>query len=200
MNELTRAVAHLRAGGLIAVATESSFGLMASASDPAALARLFDLKGRSAMKGVALIIDSVESWRPLVTDLPDAAVSLAAEFWPGPLSIALPAAPGVDERLVVDHSVAVRIPGASPALDLVRAFGAPLTATSANFAGEPPLCTAAEVQALLGSRCVELVVMSGSAPGGPPSTLVRLENGAWVVLRPGAIHPDRLPDAVQRRG
>jgi tRNA threonylcarbamoyl adenosine modification protein (Sua5/YciO/YrdC/YwlC family) len=145
---------------------------------------------------VALVIDSVERWRPLVTELPDAAASLAAEFWPGPLSIALPAAHGVDERLVVDKSVAVRIPGPSPALDLVRAFGAPLTATSANLAGEPALCTAAEVHALLGLRCPDLFVMSDAAPGGPPSTLVRLENGRWVVLRPGAIDLGRLPGAV----
>lgn len=190
------AVTRLRAGGVVAVATESSFGLLADAKSGLALDRLFTLKGRDSGKGVALITPSFAAWRGLVKEIPEAARALARQFWPGPLTIALPAAPELDPRLLVDGTVGVRMPGPCAAWLLARAFDGALTATSANLAGEPPLCSADDVARQLGARDPELWVVPGTAPGGPPSTVVKLDGSGWTIARAGAIDENALASAL----
>src|SRR5690606_25947417 len=110
---LQAAVDHLRAGGLVAAATESFFALMADAANSAALDRLFAVKGRETSKGVALMLGSADEWSAWVGPVPPAAAEVGRRFWPGPLTLALPALPHVDARLTVDGTVGVRVPGES---------------------------------------------------------------------------------------
>lgn len=186
---LADALDQLAAGRVVAVATESFFGLLADAESPAAIDCLLSLKPRGADKGVPLLLPDIESWGTLVDVIPPTAERLARAFWPGPLSIALPARPGVDPRVALDGSVAVRVPGACAALHIVRAFARPLTATSANLPGAAPACEDGAVRQAFAEAITDgrLLLVSGTSPGGRPSTIVIVEGGATRVVREGAI-------------
>jgi L-threonylcarbamoyladenylate synthase len=184
--ELTKAIAHLRAGGVVAVATETFYGLCADAKRASAVEAVFALKGREETKASALLLPGEESWEALVTDVPPLAKRICARFWPGPLTIALPAREEIHPLLKYRGKVAVRVPGASPALELVRAFGGPLTATSANPTGSPSSRSSEDVRSYFEGRG-GLFVMTGEAPGGMPSTVIEVVDGAWKMVRPGAV-------------
>ncbi|HOU91414.1 MAG TPA: Sua5/YciO/YrdC/YwlC family protein [Polyangiaceae bacterium] len=131
---------------------------------------------------------------PLVLEIPPLAARLARAFWPRPLTIALPPAAGVDPRLTRDEMVAVRWPAASPAADLARALGRPLTATSANLPGAPPARTGAEVRASLRTPPdLPFFVVEGAAVDGVPSTVVSIEGRRCRIVRLGAIAEADLP-------
>jgi len=193
--ELAKAVAHLRGGGVVAVATETFFGLCADARRASAVEAVFALKGREETKASALLLPNEEAWTTLTTEVPPLAHRLAARFWPGPLTIALPAREEVHALLKYRGKVAVRVPGASPALDLVRAFGGPLTATSANPSGAPSSRNADDVKTYFAGRG-GLLVLGGEAPGGMPSTVIELVDGAWKMVRPGAVPSSVLEELV----
>lgn len=203
-SELGRAVSHLQAGGVVAVATESFFGLLADPFMPRALDLLFEIKGRSAEHGVALMAPSVGSWRRLTVEPDPLAECLARHFWPGPLTLVCPCVPELDARVTSRSTVGVRVPGPCPASDLLSLFGAPLTATSANLAGEPPCATSAQVHAVFRSAVADgkLQVLDGEAPGGLVSTLVRVPGdsgqGSYSIVRVGAIAEAALHDVWQR--
>jgi L-threonylcarbamoyladenylate synthase len=184
--ELTKAVAHLRGGGVVAVATETFFGLCADARRASAVESVFALKGREETKASALLLPSEEAWENLVTEVPPLGRRLAARFWPGPLTIALPAREEIHPLLKYRGKVAVRVPGASFALELVRAFGGPLTATSANPSGSPSSRNADDVKSYFAGRA-GLYVLGGEAPGGMPSTVIEIVDGGWKMVRPGAV-------------
>jgi L-threonylcarbamoyladenylate synthase len=175
----------LRAGGVIACPTETLMGLLADASSPSAVQRVFELKGRPANEPLPLIVPSLEVAARLLRDLPAIAIELAARYWPGPLTLVLYAQAHLPAPLVKDGKIAVRVPGLSPALDLVTAFGGALTATSANPSGRPPLSTEGELGAAFGDGLAAIV--PGPVPGGPPSTIVDVSSGQPVMLRQGAI-------------
>ena len=194
MSELDRALDALAARRVVAAATETFFGLLTDALDPIALARLFALKPRGADKGMPLLLPDRRRWHELVTELPPIAERLADRFWPGPLTIALPAVPTLDSRLLVDGTIAVRLAGASPAAELASCSKQVLTATSANAPAEPPARDAEAVRERF-TEFIErgdLVVVEGLAPGGLPSTVVRVVSNAVTIVRAGAIPVELL--------
>jgi L-threonylcarbamoyladenylate synthase len=195
--ELAAAVLTLKTGGVVAAATETLFGLLADATSSAALDRLVELKPRGTEKGIPLIVASMEAWHALVGSPPPAAQILAERFWPGPLTIAVPPAVPLDPRVMLDGTVAVRLPGPSAALELGRAFGGVLTATSANPPGAPPAADAASVRRYFEAelRAGRLVVLDGDCPGGKPSTVVVVTADGVRIAREGAIDR-RAIDAV----
>jgi L-threonylcarbamoyladenylate synthase len=195
LDELHRAVAHLKSGGVVAVATETFFGLCADARRGSAVDAVFALKGREETKASALLIPDLEAWEPLVTSVPSLARRLAVRFWPGPLTIALAAHESVHPLLKYRGKVAVRVPGPSPALELARAFGGPLTATSANPSGSPSSRSADDVRAYFEGRG-GLMVMGGVAPGGMPSTVVEVVGDTWRMVRAGAVPSSVLEELV----
>jgi L-threonylcarbamoyladenylate synthase len=175
---------------VVALPTESSFGLAVDARSPAALAALFALKQREPAKPPPLLVDGVEMLPMVVKTIPSRAKGLMANHWPGPLTLVLPARDDLPAAVVADGGVGVRHSPHALATALVRAFGAPLTATSANLAGAPPAMSAAEVRAIFGAR---VHVVPGAAGGGAPSTVVRVaDDGTLTVVRRGAIDPSRL--------
>ena len=197
-DELAHALSHLAQGGVVAAATETFFGLLADVRSPRALDALFELKRRSQEKGVALLLPDGSAWRALVTNVPALAERLAAHFWPGPLTIALPAIAELDRRLTVDGTVGVRWGAASDAARIATAFGAPLTATSANLTGAPPCVASDDVRRAFADAVTrgELQVVSGQAPGGETSTLVTVRGDRVTVLRTGRIRESDLAVAV----
>jgi L-threonylcarbamoyladenylate synthase len=188
---LESAVRALAAGHVVAFPTESTYGLGVDALDAAALARLFAIKGREAGKPPPLLVADRAMVDQLAARVPERARALMARFWPGPLTLVLPARAELPEALVLDGGVGLRVSPHAIAAALVTAFGRPVTATSANLAGEPPAVTAEAVRAVFGSAVH--VLDGGRAPGAPPSTVVRVsDDGTLTVLRAGAIDPASL--------
>jgi L-threonylcarbamoyladenylate synthase len=185
---IAAAVAALGRGEIVAYPTETSYGLAVDAADEGALARLFDLKGRGAEKAFSVIVADGEMARSLCAEIGSAAEALIAAHWPGPLTLALPGRAGLPAALVLDGCVAVRQSPHQVAQALVTGFGRPITATSANRAGQPAAVTAADVRAAFPEGC--FVLDGGPTPGGPASTLARVRGGVVEVLRRGAIVVD----------
>jgi L-threonylcarbamoyladenylate synthase len=197
-DDFDAALAQLAAGKVVAAATESFFGLLADIGNPLAVEALFALKPRGADKGVPTLLPTRAAWAALVAgDVPDLARAFAAAFWPGPLSIALPASRAVSARVALEGTLAVRLPGASCAAELATRFGRPLSATSANLPGTPPATQAAEVDAVFADAIArgELLVLPGVSPGGAPSTVVAVTGETYRVARVAAV-PISALDAI----
>ncbi|HTA94154.1 MAG TPA: L-threonylcarbamoyladenylate synthase [Polyangiaceae bacterium] len=197
-HDLHAALAQLEAGRVVAVATESFFGLLADITNPLAVEALFGLKPRGADKGVPTLLPSRAAWAELVAgEIPELAQAFASALWPGGLSIALPASSKVAARVALDGTLAVRLPGASAAAELAAHFGRPLSATSANLPGAPPATHSAAVEAAF-AAAIELgtlLVLPGESPGGAPSTVVAVTGEAYRVARVGAVPVSAL-DAI----
>jgi len=197
---LAAALEQLASGGVVAVATESFFGLLADISKPDAVEALFALKPRGADKGVPVILPERGAWPALVAGaVPPLALAFADAFWPGGLSISLPAAERVAARVAQGGSLAVRVPGASPAAELARRYGRPLSATSANLPGAPPAVHSTEVVATFAQAIAQgaLRVVAGASPGGAPSTVVSVSEEGYAVARVGAVTIAEL-DAIAK--
>jgi L-threonylcarbamoyladenylate synthase len=182
--EILFAAEALRRGEIIAYPTETFYGLAVNALDELALARLRQLKGRGE-KAISVLVLGNEMIERLCRHVPATARKLMARHWPGPLTIALPARRGVPAPLVQDGCVAIRESPHPTARALVEAFGGPITATSANPAGEPPAATPEAVEEAFDGRC--RVLHGGTTPGGAPSTLVRVRGNRVEILRKGAL-------------
>jgi len=185
VQHLARFVALLQAGGVLACATETLQGLLADALDRAAVARVVALKRRGP-EPIALLLPDIDALA-LVSDQPLSrhARALVAQYWPGPLTLVVKARPGLPEALAPNGTVGVRVPGASPALTLVRAFGGPLTATSCNVSGLPPARTEQEARNYFAGQLAGFV--PGDAPGGAASTVLDVTGREALVLRRGAV-------------
>jgi L-threonylcarbamoyladenylate synthase len=181
------AARRLAAGGLVAFPTETVYGLGADASDGAAVARLYAAKGRPSFNPLIAHLASTAAARKLAR-FDAAAVRLADAFWPGPLTLVLPkaaACPVADLATAGLDSIAVRVPAHPIAQDILRSFGGPVAAPSANRSGHVSPTTAAHVLADLDGR-IDLVVDGGATPVGVESTIVACL-GAPALLRPGGV-------------
>jgi len=182
----------LLAGAVAAYPTETFYALGAAACSERAVARVFELKGREASKPLSFIVSDLEMVREVASPLPPTFPGLAGELWPGPLTLVLPAAAGLPDRLLgPGRSIAIRIPPLAWLRALVRELGEPLTATSANRAGEKELSDPADVKSRFEGR-VDLIIDGGATPGGLPSTIVDLSGKAPRILREGAIARARV--------
>ena len=194
---ITRAAGLLAAGELVAMPTETVYGLAGDARDPAAVARIFAAKGRPAHNPLIVHLAGVEGARTL-TDLPEEAKALARSFWPGPLTLVAPLraghglAPAVTAGL---PTVALRLPAHPVARALLAAFGGPVAAPSANPSGRISPTTAAHVVAGLGDR-VAAVLDGGACAVGLESTIVGFDAGRAVLLREGGISREALEAAL----
>ena len=194
---IARAAALLRAGGLVAFGTETVYGLGADATNDRAVAGVFDAKGRP-------------HFNPLICHYPDlgaafaqvaadeATRALAARFWPGPLTLVLPRRPGCRVALLAGaglETLAVRVPAHPAALRLLRAFGGPVAAPSANRSGQVSPTTAEHVLAGLRGR-IAAVVDSGPCAVGVESTVLDLCGGRPFLLRPGGVAVEEIEAMV----
>jgi L-threonylcarbamoyladenylate synthase len=193
---LERAARQLAAGGLIALPTETVYGLAVLPTD-AGVARLIEAKRRSAEKGIQLLIDSLEQARAIAL-LPPAAVALAQRHWPGPLTLVLERRPdaSLPEALGGGRpTLGLRLPDHEVPRALARLLG-PLAASSANVSGQPDATTAEQVVASLGDE-IDLVIDDGPVRGGVPSTVVAcIGEGPPRVLREGALGEHEIRSAA----
>ncbi len=191
-----RAAEILRRGGLVAFPTETVYGLGADASNAAAIARLYAVKRRPVDHPVIVHFASAEQAFAWARDIPAAARTLAARFWPGPLTLILKrSAKAADFVTGGQDSVGLRVPGHPLAQALLQAFGGGVAAPSANRFGRVSPTTAAHVRADLGDD-VDCVLEGGASEIGIESTIVDLSGEPPVVLRPGAIGRAALEQAI----
>ena len=195
---IARAAALLREGGLVAVPTETVYGLAARADRDESVAAIYRAKGRPSFNPLIVHVADVAAARDLA-EFDARAELLAATFWPGPLTLVLPlrADAGVAAAVTAGlETVALRCPAHPAMRALLMATGLPLAAPSANRSGAVSPTTAGHVAASLGSR-VDLVLDGGPCAAGLESTIVALRaGGAWQVLRPGPITAAQIADVM----
>ncbi len=184
---MEQAVRHLKAGGVVAVPTDTLYGLAADVFNPAALDRVFAVKGRSETLALPVLINGWEQVETLAKRVPPQARSLAEWFWPGALTLVVLKADRVPDRLTAGGpTVAVRMPGHPVPIELTNRLGGPITGTSANISGGPDATTLEELTAQIGGR-VDYIVGSGPEPKGTASTVVDITTDRPELLRQGAI-------------
>ncbi|HXT69901.1 MAG TPA: L-threonylcarbamoyladenylate synthase [Vicinamibacterales bacterium] len=195
--ELEPAVAWLRAGKVVALPTDTLYGLAVDPASEVAVKTLFQIKGRETSAALPLIAGSraqVDAW----CGLGAAARRLADAFWPGPLSIVCDAPKSVVPAVHAGRrTIAIRVPAHPLARGLAEAFGMPLTSTSANRSGQPPAQRVAELAAIDDERV--LVIDGGDTAGGAPSTIVDVRATPPTLIRAGAIEWDRVLHSLNER-
>jgi L-threonylcarbamoyladenylate synthase len=194
--DLERAIEALRRGGVVAYPTDTLYGLAVDPRREDAVEELFRVKGRPAGMAIPLIaMDLEQAMTAGHFGAPER--RLADAFWPGPLSIVVPAAPGICRQVQGEGAtVAIRVPAHALSRALAAGLGFPITATSANLSGQPPTALPADVAVALGDR-IALLLDDGPAPGGAPSTIVRLEGDVPRLVREGAIAWERVLRSLQ---
>ncbi len=195
---LTRAVETLRRGGVIALPTETVYGLAANCEDELAVRRVFAIKGRPATHPLIIHIARAGELGAWARDVPPEAWRLAEAFWPGPLTLVLPrTARATDAVTGGQDTVAVRVPQHPLALAVLDALGGGVAAPSANRFGKVSPTTAEHVRADLGAE-VDLLLDGGPCTVGLESTIVDLSGGAPAVLRPGGLPLEELERVLGR--
>jgi L-threonylcarbamoyladenylate synthase len=186
----------LSQNGLLAVPTDTFYGLAAHPFQAAALSRLFTLKARAPAKPVLVLVDGEARLLQVVREVPAVAARLMARFWPGPLTLIFPGQPGLHPLLTGGTgTIGVRQPRQDLTCRLIAALGHPITGTSANRGGRPPLVRAAAVDREFGGQ-VDLILDAGPCPGGAPSTIVDVSSSPPRLVRAGAIPPAALAEII----
>lgn len=191
---VTEAAELLKAGELVAIPTETVYGLAANALDENAVRRIFDAKGRPQDNPLIVHIAELEMLPPLVREIPDIALRLAEKFWAGPLTMIFPKSdkiPSVTSGGL--DTVAVRMPESRAARDIIKACGSPLAAPSANFSGKPSPTTAQHVFDDMSGK-IPLIIDGGECAVGVESTVVCFKNDKIHILRPGGITAEMLSE------
>ena len=182
----------IKNGGLVAIPTETVYGLGANGLDEQAVARIFEAKGHPQDNPLILHICGPEQIEQFCHHIPQKAYDLAEAFWPGPLTIVLPAKECVPKRTTGGLStVAVRCPDHDVAREIIRLSGVPIAAPSANISGKPSTTTAAHVLHDHDGK-IDLIVDGGACRVGVESTIVDLTEERPRLLRPGGIGPEEL--------
>lgn len=193
---IARAAEILRAGGLVALPTETVYGLGANALDPAAVARIFAAKQRPAWDPVIVhiagpVLDN-SMLLSLVTELPDSARKLISAFWPGPLTLLLPRSAEVPDAVTAGRPlVGIRMPAHPVAFELIRTAGVPIAAPSANLFSHTSPTTAEHVLHDLDGR-IDAILDAGAAHHGVESTVLDPCRSPMLIYRPGAITAEQI--------
>jgi len=186
----------LRAGEVVALPTETVYGLAANALDAGAVARIYEMKGRPAHNPIIVHVASAEMARRCVVDWPGRAEKLATSFWPGPLTLVLPKHDDIPAIVTAGGpTVGVRWPSHPFIQAVICECGFPLAAPSANLASQLSPTNAEHVQQQLGGK-LRLIVDGGQAQVGIESTVIDLTNSPPRVLRPGMIHAESLAAVI----
>jgi L-threonylcarbamoyladenylate synthase len=190
-NTISTAASILMSGGVVAIPTDTVYGLAASIQRPDAIDRLYDMKSRPTNKAIPVLVSDLDQVRQVAGYLPTLAFSLAKRYWPGALTIVVEARDGLPEHVTTTdadgrRTVAVRLPNHSVARQVIGAAGGSLAVTSANLSGESPAIDASQV-CQLAIAVPDAVIDGGRVSGGTPSTIVSIAGSEVVVLREGAI-------------
>lgn len=194
--KLKKAGSILKNGGLVAIPTETVYGLAANALDGEAVKKIYQAKGRPSDNPLIVHISDLSQWKELVRDIPEKAMKLAEKFWPGPLTIILSKSELVpDEVSGKLDTVAVRMPSNEIARAIIEKAGVPLAAPSANTSGKPSPTNAKYVHFDLDGK-IDMIVDGGDCDVGVESTVITLATDTPKLLRPGAVTPEMLESVL----
>jgi L-threonylcarbamoyladenylate synthase len=184
---LQEAAKWIRGGGVVALPTDTLYGLAVDPFQAAAVERVFAVKGREAGRALPLIAADAAQVAARLGPLPPLGDRLAQRFWPGPLTLLVVAHAALPHGVTAGTGrVGVRVPAHDVARAICRGVDGPVTATSANRSGEPATADPDVVERTLGGS-VDLLIDTGPAPGGPPSTIVDVTGPAPRLVREGAV-------------
>ena len=191
---LETASAAILNGNVIALPTETFYALAADFYNLRVVERIFQIKGRPDWKALLVLIDSVDQAEVISESIPSVFYEIAERFWPGPLTLILPAAKRVPLKVTGGTgTVGMRIPNQPFTRRVIRQIHLPVIGTSANLSGYPPCSSADDVLGQLGGK-IELVVDSGDLPGRAPSTILDLTSTPARLIREGIIPKEDLGD------
>jgi L-threonylcarbamoyladenylate synthase len=194
----------LRSGGVVAVPTDTVYGLAASLFRPEAIDRIYHMKSRPISKAIPVLVSDFDQVFQVATPSAPAIFTLAKNFWPGALTVVLNARKGLPHQVVSTdvgghQTVAVRLPDHAVARQIIDAAGGALAVTSANRSGEADAITADQVRQLdIGQP--DAIVDAGRVAGGVPSTIVSIVGSTITILREGAISASEIHDVLRNAG
>jgi L-threonylcarbamoyladenylate synthase len=195
---IEEAATWIRDGGVVAIATDTLYGLAADPFNRQAVERVFAVKGRDAERALPLVAADVAQVVRDIGQLPPSAARLAGRFWPGPLTLILPAPPAIAAAVTGGTGrVGIRVPALAITRAVCAAVGHPVTATSANLSGQPATADPDIVERSLGPR-LDYLLDTGPAPGGLPSTIVDVCDATPRLVRAGAIGWDEISRWLQQ--
>jgi L-threonylcarbamoyladenylate synthase len=191
------AAGFIKRGDVVAIPTDTFYGLSADPFNLAAIERVFQIKGRPENRALPILVDSIEQAVELARDVPDAFLTLAQKFWPGALTIVVEATHRLPLKVTGNSGrVALRWADSRIATALIGAVGGPVTGTSANLSGHPSCSSAVALAEQLGDR-LPLILDSGDTNGTLASTIVRIDGDEWSIVREGAM-PNGVIEAALR--
>jgi len=186
----------IRRGELVAIPTDTFYGIAADPFNLAAVDQIYRVKGRPETRALPILVNCTAQAMTLARDVPYIFHKLAAKFWPGPLTILVEASTGVPLKVTAHTgNVALRWPK-SPIVDaLISSVNGPITGTSGNISGQPACASAVELLEQLGDR-IPLIIDAGETPGILASTIVKLDGEDWTVMREGVISEQSIREAI----
>ncbi len=190
------AAALLKAGKVVAIPTETVYGLAANAYDPDAILRIFEIKQRPKFNPLIVHISSLDQLEKVAVTTEPVLFDLAKHFWPGPLTILVKKSSSINDLVTAGSDyVAVRVPDHPLTSALLNSLDFPLAAPSANAFGKISPTNARHVEDALGEK-IEYILDGGVSEVGLESTIVKFEHGKVVILRPGGIHPEQIAEQI----
>lgn len=194
---LRYAAEFLRRGDLVAIPTDTFYGIAADPFNLAAVDQLYRVKGRPETRALPILVNTITQAMSLARDVPYSFHKLAAKFWPGPLTLLVEASSAVPLKVTAHTgNVALRWPKSAIVNALIDLLKGPLTGTSANISGQPACASAIELLEQMGDL-LPLIIDAGETPGNLASTIVRLEGNDWAVMREGVITEQEIRAALE---
>jgi len=195
--DIDRAVKTLQCGGLIIYPTDTVYGLGVDAENSEALNRLFSIKQRDRSKPVSLIASDIGMVIKLTAELPEFGKKLMDSFWPGPLTIVLKNLPGNPGSMGGEQeTTGFRIPANELCIRLVRAFGRPITSTSANFSGAADCSAVGQIHKSI-QAAADLIIDAGRTENAVPSTVISIVENRPRIIREGAVPIDAINNCLK---
>ena len=191
----------IKTGGLVAVPTETVYGLAANGLDSEAVERIYEVKGRPAVKPLSLMVAGREDIERLCVDVPDEVYAITDEFWPGPVTIILKARTDIIPEIVRAGGVTIglRCPDSKLTLALIKSAGVPLAAPSANPSGQPSPKNAQSVISCF-DGAIEAIIDGGECTLGIESTIVDMTEEQYKILRQGALSKEKINEVLKLTG
>jgi L-threonylcarbamoyladenylate synthase len=187
----------IRRGELVAIPTDTFYGIAADPFNLAAVDQIYRVKGRPETRALPILVNSVAQAVSLALDVPYSFHKLAAKFWPGPLTLLVEASTGIPLKITADTgNVALRWPKSVFVCSLIDLVKGPITGTSGNISGQPACATAVDLFEQMGDR-LPLIIDAGETPGNLASTIVKLEGNDWTVMREGVISEQQIRAALE---
>jgi tRNA threonylcarbamoyl adenosine modification protein (Sua5/YciO/YrdC/YwlC family) len=194
---LRYAAEFIRRGELVAIPTDTFYGIAADPFNLAAVDQIYRVKGRPETRALPILVNATTQAVALSRDVPYTFHKLAAKFWPGPLTLLVEASSGVPLKVTAHTgNVALRWPNSAIVNSLIDLIKGPITGTSGNISGQPACASAIDLLEQMGDR-LPLILDAGETPGNLASTIVKLDGDDWAVMREGVITEQQIKSALE---